>query len=158
MENMDRLMIVFAMCCVIAGGILFFCVFADSQVHYTIGSADLDNLKADCYAQGMIDGRGSVLHERDMTPDVPMGVPRGYTSNRTPQWRAYADCIAYDKCPQLVERQNPDIRKYAGEAGYTYSQRTEFIGNGSPGNCFVILRINSRAGSTIEDYDRCDLL
>lgn len=55
-----------------------------------------DNLKADCYTQGYIDGGASVLSEHRSGSYVPMGVPPGYESNRTPEWRAYADCIAYD--------------------------------------------------------------
>lgn len=41
---------------------------------------NLDNLKADAYTQGHIDGRGSVYFEDKGIPQNRMGVPEGYIS------------------------------------------------------------------------------
>lgn len=59
------------------------------------------DLKADAYTQGMIDGRASILSENSHGIYKPnyMGVPTEPPQNRTPEWRAYANCIAYDICP-----------------------------------------------------------
>lgn len=61
------------------------------------------DLKADAYTQGHIDGRASVLAENGHGSYNPMGVPTESPQNRTPEWRAYANCIAYDICPTVEQ-------------------------------------------------------
>jgi len=58
--------------------------------------ANLDNLKTDCYVSGLIDGRASILEEQSTTgyKHERLGIPEGYVSNRTPEWRGYADYVA----------------------------------------------------------------
>ena len=59
---------------------------------------NIDNLKTDCYVQGVIDGRASRLAEESaigkeyIKPDY-IGIPKGYISDRTTDWRMYADNI-----------------------------------------------------------------
>jgi hypothetical protein len=64
--------------------------------HPVITASDnLDKLKADCYVSGFIDGRGSVFQEQSTTGYISkdLGMPEGYTSDRTSQWRDYADLL-----------------------------------------------------------------
>lgn len=56
-------------------------------------SDNLDNLKADCYVSGFVDGRGSILEEQSQTDLDVLGLPEGYTSDRTDEWRSYASGI-----------------------------------------------------------------
>jgi hypothetical protein len=59
-------------------------------------STNLDNLKADCYTQGFVDGRASRIEEESLTGHKfdRLWVPEGYNSTRTKEWREYADYIA----------------------------------------------------------------
>ena len=61
-----------------------------------VSKETVDNLKADSYTQGYIDGRLSILSEQN-PGSIPsyLGVPQGYESKRTQDWRDYADCITY---------------------------------------------------------------
>jgi hypothetical protein len=68
-----------------------------ASIDQIITTADnLDNLKADCYTQGFVDGRASRLEEESLTGHKfdRLGVPEGYNSTRTKEWREYADYIA----------------------------------------------------------------
>jgi hypothetical protein len=58
-------------------------------------TGNLDDLKSDCYTQGLIDGRGQILFDYK-DPEGEMGVPKGYYSKRTPEWRKYADGESYN--------------------------------------------------------------
>ena len=61
--------------------------------HIVRDTKNFDNLKADCYTSGFIDGRASMLEEMSPSGYIykPSGVPKGYISDRTSDWRLYAD-------------------------------------------------------------------
>ena len=57
----------------------------------TLTKTQLDEIKADAYTAGHIDGRASVIHEDDY---CPLGVPEGYEPSPWPEWRKYATVIS----------------------------------------------------------------
>ena len=66
-------------------------VMKDSVI---LTKTQLDEIKADAYTAGHIDGRGSILDEQSGRNHCPLGVPEGYKPSPWPEWRKYATVIS----------------------------------------------------------------
>lgn len=60
----------------------------------TLTKTQLDEIKADAYTAGHIDGRGSVFFGDEEEPYCHLGVPEGYEPSPYPEWRKYATIIS----------------------------------------------------------------
>jgi len=137
MNDNAKLIAVLCVMAFLCGAVLMAAVYSIPQTKIPLITTreNLDNLKADAYTQGHIDGRTSVYNETYGTPHDSMGVPEGYISDRTPEWREYADLISGRRA--VTDR----VYSVYGESGITKSVMD-----------FSVAPIES--GATIEDILR----
>jgi hypothetical protein len=92
--GVDDLAVILILCVGIVCGYII-CLGTTNHAD-AVDISDLNNLKTDCYVSGLIDGRASILEEQSTTgyKHERLGIPEGYISNRTSEWRGYADYVA----------------------------------------------------------------
>jgi hypothetical protein len=69
-------------------------ILPPAEEKITLTKTQLDEIKADAYTAGHIDGRGSVFFGDEGEPYCHLGVPEGYEPSPYPEWRKYATVIS----------------------------------------------------------------